>query len=69
MSDDVRQELRGIRADLEAEEVEQVAERGYASPKLLRAIARLDRLVGHADNVIALTDVTSVSNPDSEAPP
>ncbi len=46
MTDDERDELAQILADLEAEEAEQEADRGYASPPLSRAIARLRRLTG-----------------------
>ena len=44
MTDDERAELDQVLADLEAEEADQEAARGYASPPLSRAIARLRRL-------------------------
>jgi hypothetical protein len=45
VTDDERGVLEVVRADLRSEETEQTAEHGYASPKLLRAIARLDQLL------------------------
>lgn len=44
MTDDERHEIDQILADLEAEESDQEAERGFASPPLSRAIARLRQL-------------------------
>jgi len=44
VNDDERGELDQVLADLEAEEADQEAARGYASPPLSRAIARLRRL-------------------------
>ena len=44
MNDDERHEIDQAVADLEAEEADQQAARGYASPRLARAIARLHRL-------------------------
>ena len=44
MTDDERHEIGQILADLESEEADQEADRGYASPPLSRAIARLRRL-------------------------
>ena len=41
MTDDERHEIGQILADLESEEAAQEADRGYASPTLSRAIARL----------------------------
>lgn len=46
MTHDERAELDQVLADLEAEEADQEADRGYASPPLSRAIARLRRLTG-----------------------
>ena len=43
MNDDERHEIDQAVADLEAEEADQQAARGYASPRLARAIARLHR--------------------------
>ena len=51
MTDDERRNLEAILADLEAEEGEQIAERGYASSNLMRAGARLSQLLGAADEV------------------
>ena len=51
MTDDERRALQAILADLEAEEAEQIAERGYASSHLMRAGARLDQLLDAADQV------------------
>ena len=44
MTDDERHEIGQILADLESEEADQEADRGYASPPLSRAIARLRHL-------------------------
>ena len=44
MNDDERREVDQVLVDLEAEEADQQAARGYASPQLARAIARLRRL-------------------------
>ena len=44
MTDDERRKLDAVVVDLEGEEADQLAERGCASPKLVRAIARLERL-------------------------
>ena len=44
MNDDERREVDQVLVDLEAEEADQEADRGYASPPLSRAIARLRRL-------------------------
>ena len=44
MNDDERHEIDQVLVDLEAEEADQEAERGYASPPLSRAIARLRRM-------------------------
>ena len=46
MTDDEREEIDQVLADLEAEEADQEADRGYASQPLSRAIARLRRLTG-----------------------
>ena len=46
VTDDEREEIDQVLADLEAEEADQEAERGYAPPPLSRAIARLRRLTG-----------------------
>ena len=44
VNEDERHEIDQVLADLEAEEADQQASRGYASPRLARAIARLHRL-------------------------
>jgi hypothetical protein len=48
LTDDERVELSAIREDLHAEEADQQLERGHASARILRAIARLDRLLDGA---------------------
>jgi hypothetical protein len=48
MTDDERAELTAVREDLRVEEADQQAERGHASSRVLRAIARLDRLLEDA---------------------
>lgn len=45
VTDDERAELAAVLADLSQEEADQQAERGHASTRLLRATARLDRLL------------------------
>ncbi len=45
MTDDEFAQLEAVRSDLQDEEADQQAERGYASPRLLRAIARLDQML------------------------
>ena len=45
MTDDEREQLEAILADLRAEEADQHTERGYASPRMLRATARLQQLL------------------------
>lgn len=45
VTEEERRDLEAIRADLEAEEREQIAERGFASTDLMRAVARLDQLL------------------------
>ena len=44
MNEDERREIDQVLVDLEAEEADQEADRGYASSHLARAIARLRRL-------------------------
>ena len=51
VTDDERLTLQAILADLEAEEAEQIAARGYASSHLMRAGARLDQLLAATDEV------------------
>lgn len=46
VTEEERDEIDQVLSDLEAEEAEQEAERGYASQPLSRAIARLRRLTG-----------------------
>ena len=46
VTDDEREEIDQVLADLEAEEADQEADRGYASQPLSRASARLRRLTG-----------------------
>jgi hypothetical protein len=53
MTDDERAELTAVREDLRAEEAEQQSERGHASSRVLRAIARLDRLLEDAPTTTA----------------
>jgi hypothetical protein len=45
LTDDERVELSAIREDLQVEEADQHSDRGHASARILRAIARLDRLL------------------------
>lgn len=45
MTDEERAELQAALDDLHAEEADQQAERGYASPRLMRATARLTQLL------------------------
>ena len=45
MTEHERVVIAEVLADLEAEEAEQTAQRGYASPRLTRATVRLTQLV------------------------
>jgi hypothetical protein len=45
LTDHERAELLSVRGDLQAEEADQQSDRGHASARILRAIARLDRLL------------------------
>lgn len=62
MTDGERRELDAVVVDLEGEEADQLAERGYASPKLLRAIARLERLTS---TTVDLTSEEASTEPGS----
>lgn len=45
LTDNERAELLAVRADLQDEEADQHSDRGHASARILRAVARLDRLL------------------------
>jgi hypothetical protein len=45
MTDDERSELLAVRKDLLDEEAEQHEQRGHASARILRAVARLERIL------------------------
>jgi hypothetical protein len=50
VTDEERVELTAVLDDLVEEETDQQADRGYASGRLLRAIARLNRLLTGPDD-------------------
>lgn len=58
-----RAELLAIRADLQDEEAEQHSDRGHASARILRAVARLDRLLDGASASDALSSAESAEKP------
>jgi hypothetical protein len=49
VTEDERAELTAVLADLAEEEADQQADRGHASTRLLRATARLNRLLEDGD--------------------
>jgi hypothetical protein len=50
MNDDQRAEIQDVLDDLRAEEADQHAERGHASNRVLRAVARLEQLLESSDS-------------------
>jgi hypothetical protein len=50
MTDDERSELLAIRKDLLDEESDQHEQRGHASSRILRAVARLERILDGTPN-------------------